>query len=137
MICNTPHAFWRNNLTHITFSQSGHTEACKTSDFFLLLILLLSSPPSLTNLRFPHSTSMNTSLSKSSKFPLPSLSIPEKLIPPNSSSQRFLKGCLLDNQKGGCQSIISVNSRQQIDKINQNKDYWCQCSSACIAVYQL
>ena len=48
---------------------------CKTSDFFFWLIFLVSSPPSLTTTRFPHSSSMNTSLGESSKFPMSSVSI--------------------------------------------------------------
>ena len=48
---------------------------CKTSDFFIWIIFLVSSPPSLTSMRFPHSLSMNTSLGESSKFPMSSISI--------------------------------------------------------------
>ena len=46
------------------------------SDFFFWLIFLVSSPPSL---RFSHSSSMNTILGESSKFPMSS-------IPSSSSS---------------------------------------------------
>ena len=45
---------------------------CKTSDFFWL-IFQVRSPPSLTTMRFPHSSSMNKSLGESSKFPMSSL----------------------------------------------------------------
>ena len=48
---------------------------CKTSDFFFWLIFLGSSPPSLTTMRFSHSSSMNTSPGESSKFPMSSISI--------------------------------------------------------------
>ena len=47
---------------------------CKTSDFFWL-IFSVSSPPSLTTMRFPHSSLMNTSLGESSKFPMSSISM--------------------------------------------------------------
>ena len=40
---------------------------CKMSAFFWL-IFSVSSPPSLTTMRFPHSSLMNTSLGESSKF---------------------------------------------------------------------
>ena len=43
---------------------------CKTSDFFFCLIFPVSSPPSLTTMRFAHSSSMNTSLGEFSKFPI-------------------------------------------------------------------
>ena len=36
-------------------SQSGHLEACKTSGFFFMVILLVSSPTSTTTFRFQHS----------------------------------------------------------------------------------
>ena len=39
-------------------------------------MFLVSSPPSMTTLRFPHFSSMNTTFSKSSKFPMSSISIP-------------------------------------------------------------
>ena len=54
-----------------------------TSDFFFLLIFLVSSQPSMIfffSLRFPHSSSMNISLGKSTKFPIQSISI----VPPPS-----------------------------------------------------
>ena len=41
---------------------------CKTSHFFFWLIVLVSSSPSLTSMRFPHSSSMNTSLGESFTF---------------------------------------------------------------------
>ena len=47
---------------------------CKTSDFFWLIFPVRSSP-SLTTMRFPHSSSMNKSLGESSKFPMSSLSM--------------------------------------------------------------
>ena len=58
------------------FSQSGDLKARKTWDLFFWLIFLISFPLSMTTLRFLHSSSMNTTLSKSSKFPLSSISIP-------------------------------------------------------------
>ena len=45
---------------------------CKTSDFFWL-IFQVSSPPSLSTMRFPLSSSVNKSLGESSKFPMSSL----------------------------------------------------------------
>ena len=48
---------------------------CKRSDLFFWLMFLVSSPPSLTTMRFPQSLSMNTSLGESSKFPMSSISI--------------------------------------------------------------
>ena len=45
---------------------------CKTSAF--RLIFSVSSPPSLTTMKFPYSSLMNTSLGESSKFPLSSIS---------------------------------------------------------------
>ena len=50
------------------------------SEFFWL-IFLVSSPSSLTTMRFPHSSSINTSLVQSSKFPMSSI-----LIQSSSSS---------------------------------------------------
>ena len=63
----------QSRLQHL--QQSGHLEACKMCDFFLL-IFLGSSPPSTTTLKSPHSLLMNTSQGKFSKFPMPSISIP-------------------------------------------------------------
>ena len=40
---------------------------CKPSDFFWL-VFIVSSLPSLITMRFPHSSSVNTSLGESSKF---------------------------------------------------------------------
>ena len=53
---------------------------CKTSDFFWL-IFQVRSPPSLTTMRFPHSSSMNKSLGESSKFPMSSLSMQSSSYP--------------------------------------------------------
>ena len=47
-----------------------------TSSFCYLLLFLVSYPPSTTTLKFPHSSSINIRLSKSIKFPIPSISIP-------------------------------------------------------------
>ena len=47
---------------------------CKTSDFFWLIFSVRSSP-SLTTMRFPHSSSISKSLGESSKFPMSSLSV--------------------------------------------------------------
>ena len=49
----------------------GH---CRTSNFFWLIFPVRSSP-SLTTMRFPHSSAMNKSLGESSKFPMSSLSM--------------------------------------------------------------
>ena len=49
---------------------------CKTSNFFLWSIFLLSSPPSLTIMRFRHSSSMNKGADTSSKFLMSSIAIP-------------------------------------------------------------
>ena len=49
---------------------------CETPDFFFWLIYIVSSPPSLTTMRFSHSSSMNTNLGESSKFPISFISIP-------------------------------------------------------------
>ena len=47
---------------------------CETSKFFWL-IFLVSSPPSLPTMRFPHSSSMTTGLGECSKFSMISISI--------------------------------------------------------------
>ena len=47
-----------------------------TTSFYYLLLFLVNYPPSTTTLRFPHSSSINISLDKSVKFPVPSISIP-------------------------------------------------------------
>ena len=60
--------------------------ACKTSDFFWL-ILLVRSLPSTNTLRFPHFLLMKTSLGKFFKFSIPSSS--------SSTITTFLKGYLL------------------------------------------
>ena len=49
---------------------------CEKPDFFFWLMYLVSSPPSLTTMRFSHSSSMNTNLGESSKFPIPFILIP-------------------------------------------------------------
>ena len=53
---------------------------CKTCAFFWL-IFSVSSPPSLTTIRFPHSSLMNTSLGESSKFPMSSISMQSSSSP--------------------------------------------------------
>ena len=79
------------HLQHL--SHSGYLiDYSKMSDFFFWLIFRVSSPPSLTTMRFSHSSSIYASLGESSKFPISSLSIS------SSSSlvqQLFLKGYLL------------------------------------------
>ena len=60
-------------------SQSGHLSIgyCKTLPFFFWLIFFVSSPPSLTTtMRFPHSSSINSSLDGFSKFTMSSISAP-------------------------------------------------------------
>ena len=60
-------------LQHL--SLSGHLLGyCKTSDFFWL-IFLVSFPPSLSTMRLPHFSSLNTSLGEFSKFPISPLSM--------------------------------------------------------------
>ena len=53
---------------------------CKISDFFLWVIFLVSSPSSLTTMRFPYSSWINTSLGESSSFPVLSISIPSSFF---------------------------------------------------------
>ena len=55
-------------------SQSEHLQACKTYGFLFCLIFLVNFPQLLNTLIFPHSSSMNTSLGKSFKFPTSSIS---------------------------------------------------------------
>ena len=69
--------------------QRTSIDYCKMFDFFFWLIVLLSSPPSLTSMRFSHSSSMNTSPGESSKFPMPSISIPSS---PSSTITTFSEG---------------------------------------------
>ena len=57
------------------FVEWTSTGYCKTSNFFFWLTFLVSSLPSLTTMRFPYSSSMNTILGESSKFPMSSISI--------------------------------------------------------------
>ena len=52
-------------LQHL--EQNKHIKTCKTPDFFFWLIFIISSPPSMTTLRFLDSSLMNTNLSESSK----------------------------------------------------------------------
>ena len=44
-------------------------------DFLVLLLFPVNYPPSMTTLRFQHSSSMNISLGKSIKFPIPAILI--------------------------------------------------------------
>ena len=60
----------KKNYAYLTDSQY-YTWLLKK---YFHLNLSQSSPPSLTNLRFSHSSSMNTNLGKSSKFSMPSIS---------------------------------------------------------------
>ena len=57
---------------------STSIDYCKTSDFFLWLLILVRSPPSLTTTRFLHFSSMNISLGESSKLPMLYMSVPSK-----------------------------------------------------------
>ena len=66
---------WKNH-TYLNLVKSGHIQACKTSDLLFLSLFLVSSPPSTTTLRFPHSPLMNISPGKSNKLPIPFISIP-------------------------------------------------------------
>ena len=56
---------WFNNIDEITFANIFHSEYqqaagyCETPDFFFWAIFLVNSPPSLTTLRFPHSSLMS------------------------------------------------------------------------------
>ena len=94
LIHNIPHLYWINTLS-LSCSichRVDNYELVKRLGFFCLLIFPVSSPPSTNTLRFPHSSWMNTILSKSSKFPVSSISIP------SSSSLTiifFLKGCAI------------------------------------------
>ena len=57
------------NLVYSICQRVDIYKACKTFDFFFLLLFLLSSPASTTALRFPHySSPMNISLGKAIKF---------------------------------------------------------------------
>ena len=76
------------------FSQSRHLQDCKTSEFFFWFMFLISSPPSTTALRFPHFLWMNTSLGKSSKFPISYLSMPSSL---SSTIITFSEWCFYSN----------------------------------------
>ena len=69
--------------------QRTSIDYCKMFDFFFWLVFLLSSPPSLTSMRFSHSSSMNKSLCESSKFPMSSISIPSS---PSSTITIFSDG---------------------------------------------
>ena len=62
---------------------------CKTSAVFWLLFSA-GSPPSLTTMRFPHSSLMNTSLGESSKFPMSSISMQSSS---SSTITFFSKSC--------------------------------------------
>ena len=56
--------------------------------FVFWLIFLVSSPPSLTTIRFAHASSMNTSLGEFSRFPMSSISIQSS----SSSTTFFSEG---------------------------------------------
>ena len=75
-IHNISHSYWRNILAYSICHKVDMCDwvVCKTSDFNFWLIFLVSSIPSTNTLRSPHSTSINTSLRKSSKFPMSSIS---------------------------------------------------------------
>ena len=80
----------------IVFSRKWtSTDYCKTSDVFFWLIFLVSSPPSLINMRFSHSSSMITSLGESFKFPMSSLSMPSS---PSSTIRYFSEGFVFFNK---------------------------------------
>ena len=49
---------------------------CLTSSFVWWLIFLVSSPSAMTTLRFLHSSSINTALSKSSQLPMSTFWVP-------------------------------------------------------------
>ena len=63
-IINIPQGYWRNTLACNICHWVDIYRLCKTSD----LSWLISFSPSLTTMRFPHSSSMITSLGESSKF---------------------------------------------------------------------
>ena len=94
---------------------------CKTSDFFFWLIFLVSSPPSLTTVRLPHSSSVNTSLDESSKFPMSSISIQYSSF---STITFFLKGCFFQwnrdffENKTWKVKQVSINKRSLLDFIS-------------------
>ena len=61
------------SISYIAFvTELYRLQASKTSELFFLLLLLVTYSPSTTTLRFPHSSSINISLEKSTKFPIPS-----------------------------------------------------------------
>ena len=64
------------SILSIAFVTEWTSIACKTSDFPFLLLFLVNYPTSTTTLRFPYSSSINISLGKSIKFPIPPMSIP-------------------------------------------------------------
>ena len=53
---------------------------CETPDLFFWLIFLVSFQPSLTTMRFSHSSSINTNLGESCKFPMSFISIPSIVL---------------------------------------------------------
>ena len=61
-------------LPKICFTEWISIGYCKKSDFFWLIFSVSSLPP-LTSMRFPHSSSMSTSLGESSKFPMSYISM--------------------------------------------------------------
>ena len=69
---------------------------CKTSTFFWQ-IFSVSSLPSLTTVRFPHSSLMNASLGESSKFPMSSISVQSSSSP---TITFFSKELLFVNKTG-------------------------------------
>ena len=61
-----------------------------------MLLFLVSYPSLTTTLRFPHSSSMNISLGKSIKFPIPSISIPSSS---SSTVTTLFEGFLLQRKR--------------------------------------
>ena len=86
----------QSRLLHLP--QSGYQQGCETSDFLFLLLFLVSYPPSTTALRFPQSSLMNIRLGNSTKFPIPSVSLP----PSSFSTVRTLYLILIGEETIGC-----------------------------------
>ena len=76
-----------SRLQHLP--QTEHLVASETSDFLFWLIFLVSSP-SLTTIRLPHPSSVNTSLGKSSKFPMPSIIVSSSSVSTITNTTRFV-----------------------------------------------
>ena len=77
-------------------------------NFWLLLLVNISSKLPTTTLRFPRSSSMNTTLSKFSKFPMSFISIPLELFVKVVSSI-FVQICVLNSNEEIVNQIVNKN----------------------------